>query len=78
MFSELERYYESYREKFDYLSRKIGPIALINNTFKYFSSKSNILLKLLSNNDSGSAIKWFNDLKRAARAGEALTTDPQL
>jgi hypothetical protein len=51
---------------------------LINNTFKYFSSKSNILLKLLSNSDSNGAIKWFNDLKRAARAGEALTTDPQL
>jgi hypothetical protein len=35
-------------------------------------------LKLLSNNDSSTAIKWFNDLKRAARAGEALTNDPQL
>lgn len=68
MFNELERYYENYREKFDYLSRKVGPIASINNVFKYFASKSNILLKMLANNEPISSIKWFNDLKKAAKA----------
>ena len=67
MYGELEKYYESYRDKFDYLSRKIGPIASINNTFKYYN-KSNILLRLLADSDPGSSIKWFNDLKRAAKA----------
>lgn len=69
MYNELERYYESYREKFDYLSRKIGPIASINNTFKYYANKSNILLKLLADSDPSSSIKWFNDLKKACKAG---------
>ena len=69
MYGELERYYESYRDKFDYLSRKIGPIASINNTFKYYSNKSNILLKLMADSDASSSIKWFNELKKAVRAG---------
>lgn len=75
MYNELEKYYENYKDKFEYLSRKIGPIASINNTFKYYN-KSNILLKLLSDSQPSSSVKWFNQLKRAARAGEALTTDP--
>lgn len=75
MYAELEKYYETYRDKFDYLSRKIGPIAAINNTYKYYN-KSNILLKLLADSDSSSSIRWFNELKRAVKAGEVLTTDP--
>jgi hypothetical protein len=55
----------------------VGPIASINNVYKYFSSKSNILLKLLANNDPSSSIKWFNDLKKAAKAGEIIINDPQ-
>lgn len=75
MFRELEKYYENYRDKFDYLSRKIGPIASINNIFKYYN-KSNILLRLLSDSDSSSSIKWFNELKKTAKLGESLTNDP--
>jgi|688.fasta_scaffold309547_2 hypothetical protein len=75
MYAELERYYENYRDKFDYLSRKIGPIASINNIFKYYN-KSNILLRLLSDTDPSSSIKWFNELKKASKAGEVLTNDP--
>jgi len=59
MYIELERYYENYRDKFDYLSRKIGPIASINNIFKYYN-KSNILLRLLADSDPNSSIRWFN------------------
>lgn len=68
MFTELEKYYENYRDKFDYLSRKIGPIASINNIFKYYN-KSNILLRLMADSDPGSSIRWFNDLKKAVKAG---------
>lgn len=57
MFAELEHYYDNYRDKFEQLARKIGPVATVNNNFKYFSSKSNILLKLLADSDS---IKWIN------------------
>lgn len=59
MYSELEKYYESYRDKFDYLSRKIGPISSINNVYKYYN-KSNLLLKLLAENDPVASMKWFN------------------
>lgn len=71
----MERYYESYRDKFDYLSRKIGPIASINNIFKYYN-KSNILLRLVADSDPNSSIRWFNELKKAVKAAEVLTTDP--
>ena len=59
MYIELERYYENYRDKFDYLSRKIGPIASVNNILKYYN-KSNILLRLLADSDPNSSIRWFN------------------
>lgn len=75
MYIELERYYENYRDKFDYLSRKIGPIASINNIFKYYN-KSNILLRLLADSDPNSSIRWFNQLKKAVKAAEVLTNDP--
>lgn len=77
MFNELERYYENYRDKFVYLSKKIGPIAMVNNNFQYYSSKSNILLKMLADSDSNSSVKWFNDLKKVSRATESMMVDPQ-
>jgi len=58
------------------LSRKIGPIASVNNNFKYYASKSNILLKMLADSEANSSVKWFNDLKKAAKAAEAMITDP--
>lgn len=75
MYIQLEKYYDSYRDKFDYLSRKIGPIASINNVYKYYN-KSNLLLKLLADTDPSSSIKWFNQLKKVLKVGEVLVNDP--
>jgi hypothetical protein len=68
MFKELERYYEEYRKKFEHISKKIGPIASLNKSFKYYSSKSNILLKMLADPEANVSVKWFNDLKKASKA----------
>ncbi len=59
MYIELEKYYENYKNKFEELSRRIGPIASIHNMFKYYNN-SNILLRIMSDSDPNSSIRWFN------------------
>ena len=68
MFKELERYYESYREKFEYLSKKVGPVSAVTKTYKYYASKHNILLKMMADSDPNSLVRWFIDLKRTIRS----------
>lgn len=76
IYLELERYFDRYRDKFEQLSKKVGPVVSVTKSYKYYASKHNILLKMLADSDPNSSIRWFVDLKRTVKSAEALYSDP--
>ena len=76
MFLELDKYYESYKDKFQEFSQKIGPVVDINQSLNYFANRQNMRLKLMADSDPHSIIKWFIDIKKSAKAADRLSSDP--
>lgn len=77
MYRELEKYYENYKDKFEQFSKKMGPISAISKSYKYFSSKHNLLLKMMADSEPNSLNRWFIELKRSVKAAEILSADPE-
>lgn len=37
----------------------MGPVVAINKSFKYYASKNNLILKIMSDSDPNSNMKWM-------------------
>lgn len=77
MIAYLEKYYETYRKKFNSSNQKIQTITSINKSYKYYANKNNILLKIMADSDPTSSIEWLNNLKKTVKVGQYMVSSSQ-
>lgn len=76
MYTELEQYYQNYKEKFDRFAKLTEPIVAMNNKFKFYSSSSALFFKISSFMGQNKLGTWLAELKKTLSQTEKATNVP--